>query len=813
MKLKIRYFLVFFLSFFICFIGSVKAAIPTNTEVVIKFYKNGATLSTPSGCTSYSDRVECRCSYDPLKLGYCVVQAPTIKRSGWEILGYGNDSTSTIGKYKSGEKLNVTASTQYYAVTHAIARADFYKNGFSLKIWASENNSKCTSYSDRVSCIYHFYGNNVSKSFSAPYIDSGSSYESIGYATSNNSNSIVVKSNSMFKVSANQNLNYYTVALRKLYAYFYANDLGSLDNHSPGCVYGTSVVTCSCLASESVGHCTIDVPGFTPKSGYKFLGYRLKNSSSSTINNNKTMTLSISEGGAQYVAVAKYVTRFSATFYKNNATLSKPNGCVDNGNTVVCTCETEERSCSITAPTITRSDYTINGFSTSINSSVIAYKSGANIVLRSDQTYYASTTKKSDSGSDPEPPVPTKKTFKATFKKNGAKFTNTPSGCSVDGDTIVCKCEASGTSCDITAPIAERSGYTVLGYGKSETQTSDLSTNGGKISLSSDMIYYVITKEVPVVTNKYTAIFLGNGATFVDAPAGCSFSGDAIVCMCEAKNGSCEITAPTFKRAGYTVVGYGNTSSSISKKFDISSKVTLSGDARYYAITYKKLDITFKMSDKILGLKETSYDTAKNEDVTLSCKLYNTDSYCGVKTPLIVVNTEDGLTVAGWNIKESATNGSTPGQYTFVSSDTIYYPIVLDTKTAVKYTATFVTNSLDFVAGKSLSCTTVTGKTCTVTALEFTKNGYNSLGWSLKKNSTKADYKIGEEIELSKNITLYPVYEQIKSNDNSGKADNGGKDTGTTENVGTGISSLIYVLVPIALGTGVLLYTKKIKRN
>ena len=82
-----------------------------------------------------------------------------------------------------------------------------------------------------------------------------------------------------------------------------------------------------------------------------------------------------------------------------------------------------------------------------------------------------------------------------------------------------------------------------------------------------------------------------------------------------------------------------------------------------------------------------------------------------------------------------------------------------------------------------------------------------------KKDSTKADYKIGDEIELSKNITLYPVYEQIKSSDNSGKTDNGGRDTGTTENVGTGISSLIYVLVPISLGTGVLLYTKKIKRN
>ena len=37
-------------------------------------------------------------------------------------------------------------------------------------------------------------------------------------------------------------------------------------------------------------------------------------------------------------------------------------------------------------------------------------------------------------------------------------------------------------------------------------------------------------------------------------------------------------------------------------------------------------------------------------------------------------------------------------------------------------------------------------------------------------------------------------------------------DTGTTENVDTGISSLIYVLVPVVLVSGIYLYTKKLKR-
>ena len=92
------------------------------------------------------------------------------------------------------------------------------------------------------------------------------------------------------------------------------------------------------------------------------------------------------------------------------------------------------------------------------------------------------------------------------------------------------------------------------------------------------------------------------------------------------------------------------------------------------------------------------------------------------------------------------------------------------------------------------------GDSCTITAPSFKKDGYEILGWATTKNTSKVEYKPGDSIKLTKNMTLYAIYGEKL-------------DTGTTENVDTGISSFIYVLVPIALGTGVLLYTKKIKRN
>ena len=309
------------------------------------------------------------------------------------------------------------------------------------------------------------------------------------------------------------------------------------------------------------------------------------------------------------------------------------------------------------------------------------------------------------------------------------------------------------------------------------------------------------------ISKKYVATFYKNGAQLT-VPSNCvnDDKTDSVKCTCTSSS-SCEITAPTISRDGYTVLGYGTEESHTYKTIDNSIEITLSGDVKYYAVTEKKLNVTFKMSDKIKSIKKDKNSQEQTSDLVLSCSIYNKSKYCIVLLPLITIDPSKNLTVAGWNTDKNATSGKTGGQSLNVDSDATYYPIVINSQESVKYTVAFVSDSLDEIVNKSLSCTTVTGKTCKITLPDFTKKNYNSLGWSSKKDSTKADYKIGDEIELSKNITLYPVYEQIKSSDNSDK------DTGTTENVGTGISSLIYVLVPIALGTGVLLYTKKIKRN
>ena len=41
------------------------------------------------------------------------------------------------------------------------------------------------------------------------------------------------------------------------------------------------------------------------------------------------------------------------------------------------------------------------------------------------------------------------------------------------------------------------------------------------------------------------------------------------------------------------------------------------------------------------------------------------------------------------------------------------------------------------------------------------KTGYQSLGWSKSKKASKADYKAGQNVTISKTLTLYAVYKKF----------------------------------------------------
>ena len=69
------------------------------------------------------------------------------------------------------------------------------------------------------------------------------------------------------------------------------------------------------------------------------------------------------------------------------------------------------------------------------------------------------------------------------------------------------------------------------------------------------------------------------------------------------------------------------------------------------------------------------------------------------------------------------------------------------------------------------------GSTAKVTNVEPTRRGYEFVGWALKESAENAEYHAGDEIKITKNITLYAVWKaETNHNWDAGEPTNGGAD-------------------------------------
>ena len=132
-----------------------------------------------------------------------------------------------------------------------------------------------------------------------------------------------------------------------------------------------------------------------------------------------------------------------------------------------CTRYNASSGCSITAPSITRSGWTIVGWNTSSSATSSAWNVGATKTIGSDTTYYAITSK----------------SVTVTFNGNGGTAGSSSKTCSYYNGN---------SSCNVTMPSASRSGYNFGGWGTSSSSSSASYSSGGSYSFSSNKTLYAV---------------------------------------------------------------------------------------------------------------------------------------------------------------------------------------------------------------------------------------------------------------------------------------------------------------------------------
>lgn len=168
-----------------------------------------------------------------------------------------------------------------------------------------------------------------------------------------------------------------TFTIKKYTVKFYKNSALSIGGST------ADYVEKYCIAGSS-NACSITSPSIEAKTGYSAVGYNT-NSSGMTSSWSASASKNVSSDATYYAIVKKVVT---ITFEKNGADSI--------GNTSLsCTMWNSDINCSIQAPTITKSGYSIIGWNTSSSATTSEWNVGTSKSFSSNKTYYAITKKNS----------------------------------------------------------------------------------------------------------------------------------------------------------------------------------------------------------------------------------------------------------------------------------------------------------------------------------------------------------------------------------------------------------------------------------
>ena len=206
-----------------------------------------------------------------------------------------------------------------------------------------------------------------------------------------------------------------------------------------------------------------------------------------------------------------------------------------------------------------------------------------------------------------------------------------------------------GTNLTLSSIKPTRSGWTFMGWGTSETDTSvDYSAGASYTANAGDTLYAIWRKSLTLTYN-------ANGGS--GAPSAAS----AYIYNSTSSKAFTIVSTPTsLVKSGYTFMGWGTSSSDTSANYSAGGSVTISANTTIYAIWRKTIKLTYNAnggSGAPAAVSQNVYNATTSYTFTLS------------GTP-----TRTNYNFLGWSTSASATTPSykTGGTISLSSSKTLY---------------------------------------------------------------------------------------------------------------------------------------------
>ena len=409
--------------------------------------------------------------------------------------------------------------------------------------------------------------------------------------------------------------------------------------------------------------------------------------------------------------------QYSATFYTNGSTSISNN---------FSSCTANNNQCTITLPTIERDGAEIIGWSSNKNSETADYQPGEKIVLEKDITLYAIT----------------KKEITADFVKNGSdSISSTKETCTLFNDDKYCS---------ITTPDIIYSSGKIIGWNTNERAKTILEGTTKNIKLYDNTTYYAL------VYRELVVYFQKNGAD--------SISSTKQTCRIEQSSSTCYVTTPTITRENSNIIGWSTNKNDQTSDILPDTEIEAINDTTYYAITEKKVTITFNANGA---------DNISSQNAT--CNFYNDEKNCQITTPTITRNSSN---IFGWSTNQNSKDGEVGQNTTLkVNKNTTYYAI-----TQKEVTAYFETNGANSISSSQETCSFYNNANgCSITTPNISRTSWQVIGWNTNQNATSANAKSNTKITINNDIKYYAITSrQVTVTINLNTADSLGNCTTTT---------------------------------
>lgn len=483
--------------------------------------------------------------------------------------------------------------------------------------------------------------------------------------------------------------------------------------------------TLSCTKENNA--CKIIAPEINNKEGYEILGWsENKNAHQEEIKVGEEIILN--ENKEFFPIVRKKVNINYIVEENSNLLKEGDNSCYIYNN---------EDKCDVKTPLIIGKDrYVSLGWNINNNHKTTPIKNGETVSIDSDTSLYSVVAKRNY--------------LTVIFKIQDANAVKESS------KIVTCQRDNNDT-CTITVPnFTENDGYSFLGFDSSKNATEGSIKSGNSITISSDMIFYSITKEKKAIV-----------ADFIIQNSTATKSSEITSCELFNGNKTCTIIVPTLSPTkNNEVIGWNQNKDEVISTLKSGEEITLKKNITYYSITKNLIPLTATFEivtpDIITSNKKTAF-----------CNPYNGNKECMIVLPDLTV-TKSNAKAVGWSITKNDTKKILEnGNKVLISKNTTYYSLVSEVitvtfnvgenidkkniraeKLAYNYTDKDG-KTITKEEGNTLSttCTSYNGEGCTINNVPAIYSKGNFI-YGFARNADSKPIAV-EKTKFKENITLY----------------------------------------------------------